>query len=136
MDKIVQYVVVRSDLGGVLKWPLGAVIAQCCHATTAIAHLFCNDPVTQTYFADLNNMHKVVLKVCRCRYLYKNNLILKIYTQVDNEEELLQLSQTLNEADIKHKMWIEQPEEIPTCIALKPYKKQDVQKYLRKYKMY
>lgn len=56
--------------------------------------------------------------------------------QVDNEEALRTLSQALEDAQILHKMWIEMPENIPTCIALKPYKKQDVQKYLKKYKMY
>lgn len=71
MDKIVQYVIVRSDLGGALKWPLGAVIAQCCHATTAVGHTFRDDLVTQEYFADLNNMHKVVLKVDFICLLFK-----------------------------------------------------------------
>lgn len=33
MSNIVQYIIVRSDLRSNLGWPLGAVIAQCCHAT-------------------------------------------------------------------------------------------------------
>lgn len=31
-DPLVQYVVVRRDLTAVLQWPLGAVVAQACHA--------------------------------------------------------------------------------------------------------
>lgn len=61
--KLVQYVVVRSDLIHTMSWPLGAVITQACHATTAAIHLFYSDPDTQEYLADLDNMHKVVLEV-------------------------------------------------------------------------
>lgn len=63
MTGIVQYVVVRGDLLKSMKWPVGAVIAQACHACTAVTHLFYNDEYTQTYLADLDNMHKVVLEV-------------------------------------------------------------------------
>lgn len=63
MSKLVQYVVVRSDLSKSMQWPLGAVIAQSCHACTAVIHNFYNDEYTQKYLADLDNMHKVVLEV-------------------------------------------------------------------------
>lgn len=42
----------------------------------------------------------------------------------------------LEENKIIHKVWIEQPENLATCVALKPYKKLDVKKYLSKYKLY
>lgn len=38
-------------------------MAQACHACTAVTHLFYNDPYTQEYLADLDNMHKIVLEV-------------------------------------------------------------------------
>ena len=60
---IVQYVVVRSDLLHALKWPTGALIAQTCHACSAALHVYRDDPNTIQYFADLDNMHKVVLEV-------------------------------------------------------------------------
>ena len=60
---MVQYVVVRGDLLHVLKWPTGAVIAQACHACSAVVHLFREDPNTQRYMSDIDNMHKVVLEV-------------------------------------------------------------------------
>ena len=63
MSGIVQYVVVRGDLARTMGWPLGAVIAQACHACTAVIHLCYNDAHTQAYLADLDNMHKVVLEV-------------------------------------------------------------------------
>lgn len=63
MSTLIQYIILRGDLATTLSWPLGAIIAQCCHATTAISHIHKDDPVSQAYFADLDNMHKVVLKV-------------------------------------------------------------------------
>ena len=60
---LVQYVVVRRDLVKVLKWPTGALIAQACHACTAVIHMFYQDENTKQYLADLDRMHKVILEV-------------------------------------------------------------------------
>lgn len=59
--KLVQYVAVRGDL--VKDWPLGAIVAQACHASTAVLHMYREDPFTVEYLSDLDRMHKVVLKV-------------------------------------------------------------------------
>lgn len=114
---IVQYVVVRSDLLKELGWPVGAIIAQACHAVTAVTHLFHSDEYTQKYLDDIDNMHKVVL-------------------EATNEESILKLRDKLVEADVKHKLWIEQPENIPTCLVVKPYPKEEVQKYFKKFKLF
>lgn len=63
MANIIQYVIVNKEIISKLGWPLGAVIAQCCHATTAVGHLYKDDPEVKTYFGDVDNMHKVVLEV-------------------------------------------------------------------------
>ncbi|KAL1508925.1 hypothetical protein ABEB36_003744 [Hypothenemus hampei] len=117
MSTIVQYVVVRGDLLKELKWPIGALIAQACHAVTAVTHLYSEDEHTKSYLEDLNNMHKVVL-------------------EANNEDSIRDLSKALEENNIKHKMWIEQPENIPTCIAVKPYPKEEVQRYFKKFKLF
>ncbi|XP_066533725.1 putative peptidyl-tRNA hydrolase PTRHD1 [Hoplias malabaricus] len=114
---LVQYVVVRSDLIHSLSWPLGAVITQACHAATAVIHLHYSDPDTQLYLSDLDNMHKVVL-------------------QAPDEACLSTLSATLSEKGIAHKLWMEQPENIATCLALKPYPKQIVHPFLKKLKLF
>lgn len=114
---IVQYVVVRGDLLKQMEWPVGALIAQACHAVTAVTHLFYDDEHTQLYLKDLDNMHKVVL-------------------EAPNEESLKTLNSKLLEANIKHKLWIEQPENIPTCLVAKPYPKEEVQKYFKKFKLF
>lgn len=63
MANIVQYIIVNKDIITKLGWPLGAVIAQCCHATTAVGNQFKDDTEVKSYFDDIDNMHKVVLEV-------------------------------------------------------------------------
>ncbi|XP_026088697.1 putative peptidyl-tRNA hydrolase PTRHD1 [Carassius auratus] len=115
--RLVQYVIVRSDLIHTLSWPLGAVITQACHAATAAIHLHYSDSDTQEYLAELDSMHKVVL-------------------QAPDEASLSALASSLLEKDIAHKLWMEQPENIPTCLALKPYPKDAVQPFLKKFKLF
>lgn len=71
-SRLVQYVVVRSDLVHKLSWPLGAVITQACHAATAAIHLHYEDPDTQRYLAELDSMHKVVLGVSEAHVVSHN----------------------------------------------------------------
>ncbi|KAG7219627.1 hypothetical protein INR49_018941 [Caranx melampygus] len=112
-SRLVQYVVVRSDLVHKLSWPLGAVITQACHAATAAIHLHYSDPDTQRYLSELDSMHKA-----------------------PDDAALSALSENLTQAGVSHKLWIEQPENIPTCLALKPYPKETVQPLLRKFKLF
>ena len=60
-DPILQYVILRKDLWKELKWPLGSVVAQGCHAATAALWLSKDQKITQTYCAPVNidHMHKV-----------------------------------------------------------------------------
>lgn len=64
-DPLIQYAVIRNDLG----WPLGAIVSQGCHATNAaIAEgLRNNDAETQAYLSpeNLPHMHKCVLGILR-----------------------------------------------------------------------
>lgn len=74
MERIVQYVIVRGDLSKTLQWPIGAIIAQCCHATTAICYETKDDADTKEYFNDMDNMHKVVLEVIVLELMKLNKL--------------------------------------------------------------
>eukprot|EP00112_Aurelia_sp_Birch-Aquarium-sp1_P000842 Seg1080.5 transcript_id=Seg1080.5/GoldUCD/mRNA.D3Y31 product="putative peptidyl-tRNA hydrolase PTRHD1" protein_id=Seg1080.5/GoldUCD/D3Y31 len=116
-SRLVQYVVVRRDLLDSLSWPTGAVIAQACHACTAAIHLFYSEDSTKEYLSDLDSMHKVVL-------------------EAKDKESLMSLSKKLLENDVDYKLWIEQPEDFPTCIATKPYPKDEIQKFFKKFKLY
>ena len=60
---IVQYVVVRGDLLKTLKWPVGALITQGCHACSAVMHIYHDDANTVEYVKNLDSMHKIVLEV-------------------------------------------------------------------------
>ena len=116
-QQIVQYVIVRSDLIKTLSWPVGALIAQACHASTAAIHLYYHHEDTIAYLSDLDNMHKIVL-------------------EVKSEEELGKLGQKLTDSQIDHKMWVEQPENFPTCLAVRPYPKNEIQKFFKGLKLY
>ena len=61
--KLVQYVAIRRDLSSSLSWPAGAVIAQACHACTAVIVSYIDDPNTCEYTKELDRMHKVVVEV-------------------------------------------------------------------------
>lgn len=114
---VVQYIVLRGDLLTQLGWPVGALVAQACHACTAVTHLFHSDEHMSAYLSDLDNMRKVVL-------------------EAENEDSLRELSSKLNEGGVLHKLWIEQPENIATCIAVKPHPKDEIQKYFKKFKLF
>ena len=66
---LIQYIVLRRDLLTTLSWPVGAVIAQGCHASTAVLHLYRDHPHVVDYLSDLDHMHKVVLEVSWFSYL-------------------------------------------------------------------
>ena len=67
--------------------------------------LIFSDEDTQRYLSDLDNMHKVVL-------------------EVGGEADLVKVAEKLKEASVDHKLWVEQPENFPTCLAVKPYPKE------------
>ncbi|KAA6417696.1 MAG: peptidyl-tRNA hydrolase PTRHD1-like [Trebouxia sp. A1-2] len=117
-EDLVQYLVLRKDLWSSLKWPLGSIIAQACHASTAALWLSKDSPATTAYCAaeNLDHMHKVVL-------------------EVKGEQQLHTLSNRLTEQKVAHKLWIEQPENFPTCLATAPCSKAEVQQHFKKFQL-
>ncbi|KAG5403027.1 hypothetical protein IGI04_009146 [Brassica rapa subsp. trilocularis] len=115
-DVVVQYVVLRRDL--IDSWPLGSVVTQGCHASVAAIWSFKDDPVTLRYCdpQHIDSMHKVTL-------------------EVKGETQMLNLSEKLKSGGISHKVWMEQPENVPTCIATKPYLKSQVSPFFKKLKL-
>ncbi|KAK9052850.1 hypothetical protein SSX86_029480 [Deinandra increscens subsp. villosa] len=115
-DVLVQYVVLRRDL--IDTWPLGSVVTQGCHASVAAIWSHKDDPHTMDYCspANLDSMHKVTL-------------------EVKGEVQLKNLSEKLTSNNIAHKLWIEQPENYPTCLASKPYPKSVVSAFFKKLKL-
>lgn len=67
---------------------------------------------------------------------YKHEVnVLQVVLGVDNETKLRQLSEKLKEGAVDHKLWVEQPENTPTCLVTKPYVKQDISRYFKKLKL-
>lgn len=101
-----------------LSWPLGSVVAQACHASTAALWNSRSDAATGEYCApdNLDHMHKVVL-------------------EVKGETQLRNLAAKLVEAGVPHKLWVEQPEDFPTCLATQPARKSQVAHHFKKLKL-
>ncbi|KAJ6732148.1 PEPTIDYL-TRNA HYDROLASE PTRHD1-RELATED [Salix purpurea] len=115
-EVLVQYVVLRRDL--IDTWPMGSVVTQGCHASVSSIWSHKEDPHTLQYCSpeNIDSMHKVTL-------------------EVKGEPQILNLSEKLKAGGIAHKLWIEQPENIPTCLATKPYPRSVVALYFKKLKL-
>ncbi|OEL24034.1 putative peptidyl-tRNA hydrolase PTRHD1 [Dichanthelium oligosanthes] len=120
VDVLVQYVVLRRDLAD--AWPLGSVVAQGCHAAVAAMWAHRDHPDTAAYCAsdNLDRMHKACSTVT---------------LEVKGETQLKNLAEKLQKAGVRHKLWIEQPENIPTCIATAPCPKSQVSSFFKKLKL-
>ncbi|NXN12728.1 PTRD1 hydrolase, partial [Indicator maculatus] len=114
---LVQYVVLRGDLARPpLSWPLGAVVAQGCHAALAASHAHRQHPDTRAYLELGGAMRTVVL-------------------EAPDEAALTLLAETLKQHSIDHEVWTEQPDNMTTCLALRPYPKEQVHQHLKKLKL-
>ncbi|NXW52002.1 PTRD1 hydrolase, partial [Nyctiprogne leucopyga] len=114
---LVQYVVLRGDLARPPRsWPLGAVVAQGCHAALAAAHAHRQHPDT-------------------CAYLEMGGAMRTVVLEAPDEAALTTLAETLKQHSIDHHVWTEQPENVATCLALRPYPKDQVHQYLKKFKL-
>ncbi|KAI0790591.1 peptidyl-tRNA hydrolase II [Abortiporus biennis] len=92
-------IVVRRDLLDAEGWGTGPLMAQVAHATAAILHETRELTDTQLYLEDLKNMRKT-----------------------SDEKSLQRLGELLQKCSppVPYHLWIEQPENIPTCIAIAP----------------
>uniref|UniRef100_A0A0D3FZV4 peptidyl-tRNA hydrolase n=1 Tax=Oryza barthii TaxID=65489 RepID=A0A0D3FZV4_9ORYZ len=115
-DVVVQYVVLRRDLAD--AWPLGSVVAQGCHAAVAAVWAHRDHPDTAAYCGpdNLDRMHKAF----SCEAGFNSCLWNSVTLEVKGETQLKNLAEKLEAAGVRHKVWIEQPENIPTCIATAP----------------
>ncbi|XP_050215802.1 uncharacterized protein LOC126666927 [Mercurialis annua] len=115
-DVLVQYVVLRRDL--IDTWPTGSIVTQGCHASVSAIWENKEDDHTLEYCSPqkIDSMHKVTL-------------------EVKGEVQMRNLCEKLSAQGIVHKLWIEQPENIPTCLATKPYPKSAVALFFKKLKL-
>ncbi|SBS85496.1 peptidyl-tRNA hydrolase PTRHD1, putative [Plasmodium ovale curtisi] len=85
------------------------------HSIAVIAENF-DDQVVKEYVSpeNINNMHKVILKI-------------------DDTNELKNLASILDKESMKYRIWTEYPDNVMTALAVKPYYKITVKNYFKKY---
>ena len=121
-DTIIQYIVIRKDLmDPPYSYAIGSIVSQGSHSSVAVISesILAQDEITLKYVNPnaSSQMHTIVL-------------------ECPNEKQLLSLKDSLEQAQLKYKLWIEQPENIPTAIALKPYYRSIVAKFVKKFKLF
>mmetsp|Transcript_480 Transcript_480/g.1274 ORF Transcript_480/g.1274 Transcript_480/m.1274 type:complete len:99 (-) Transcript_480:200-496(-) len=87
-----------------------------CHASVAAIWETKDDPLTVAYVGQIERMHKVVL-------------------EVKDQADLEKVAAKLTTAGIVYHLWIEQPEGYPTCLATKPYLKEDAPSALKRLRL-
>ena len=94
-----------------------AVVAAAACVAVLMSHLHDSDVQSYVSAAAATQMHKVVLSA-------------------KDDAELGEAADILSKAQIKHHVWIENPEKIRTCLAVKPYPRHIVQPLLRHLKLF
>ncbi|KAH8067676.1 aminoacyl-tRNA hydrolase [Aureococcus anophagefferens] len=114
-DPLIQYVVLRRDLQESEGWPLGALVAQGAHAAVAAVVESMGADDTRAYVAPeaLGSMTKAVL-------------------ELKGEPQLRALSEKLAADGRAHHLWVEQPENVATCLATAPGRKSALAPHFRK----
>lgn len=70
-----------------------------------------------------------------CRFNHLPHTLIsfpQVVLEIKSEQQLANLSQKLQQEGIQHKLWVEQPENYPTCLATKPYRKSQAAAHFRK----
>ncbi|KAJ9110751.1 hypothetical protein QFC20_002792 [Naganishia adeliensis] len=104
---LTMQIIIRRDLLDVENWPVGPLIAQGSHAATALMHLYKDHQAMRDYTEDWKHMRKAIL-------------------QTPTEVTIRNLSEALSKTvpPIEHHLWIEEPENVPTALAIIPNKRE------------
>lgn len=96
---------------------MSVVLAQGAHAAIAAVVKNLDKTKTQLYLDQLDTMHKVVLKA-------------------ESDEQLDELIANLKQSRVEHHVWLEQPENIRTCVATAPHDKALLSPLFRPFKLF
>ncbi|SPO22320.1 uncharacterized protein UTRI_00998 [Ustilago trichophora] len=132
---LVMQLIVDGESATTFNWPKGPWMAQSAHACIAAIQISSSSPSTIEYISPINlpTMHKVVLqtastgkskmtlhqlseKLTAARQAYEESLKSVEKEQEEKEEEG-------QEEFPKHYLWVEQPENVATCLAIAPNRK-------------
>ncbi|EIW65974.1 hypothetical protein TREMEDRAFT_19626, partial [Tremella mesenterica DSM 1558] len=105
---LVMQIILRRDLMTTHGWPLGPMMAQSAHAATAVLHVYRDHPNVKTYLEGEDGNGFLGMR--------------KVVMETVDEDSLRSLVSKLDSLSpkIPYHMWIEQPENIPTALALIP----------------
>eukprot|EP00435_Cladocopium_sp_Y103_P009055 s1577_g2.t1 len=110
-DPLAVFVVLRKDL----DWPTGALINQACHACTAMAWEARDDDQAVAYLSQ-----------------GVQGTMVKSTMGAKSQADLEDATKRLTEAGIPYKLWVEQPEDVPVCVATWPRPRSVLRKVLKK----
>ncbi|KAI9639115.1 uncharacterized protein MKK02DRAFT_39393 [Dioszegia hungarica] len=108
---LVMQIILRRDLLTEHGWPVGPLLAQSAHAATAVLHLHRDHPDVKRYLEGDDGRGWEVMR--------------KVTYEVPDEAALRGLGAKLDglTPKLSHHLWIEQPECIPTALAIIPNKR-------------
>ncbi|KZV63637.1 hypothetical protein PENSPDRAFT_657152 [Peniophora sp. CONT] len=116
---LIMQIVVRRDLLETANWGVGPLMAQVSHATAAVLHETRERIETIEYLSDLRNMHTVVLQVPSA------SAILALADKLSTLPAPAKGATTTAATLPPFHLWIEQPENEPSCLALAPSRRGD-----------
>ncbi|KAK0537704.1 hypothetical protein OC835_001676 [Tilletia horrida] len=120
---LVMQIIIDRSLTKAPEWSRGALIAQGAHAAIAIMTETAGEAATQAYVApaQLGSMHKVVLQSP------KTGTLAELSKKLDEAYKAASgdgaTHEVLGMSFPRHHLWVEQPEGIPTAIAIAPNRK-------------
>ncbi|PWN43030.1 hypothetical protein IE81DRAFT_322959 [Ceraceosorus guamensis] len=107
-------------------WPRGPLMSQAAHAAVAVISRSLDQSLTQAYISSttgaLESMHKIVLVTS------PKQTIRELSSKLDEARQAAaNAASTAGQEDTEHfplhHLWIEQPENIPTVLAIAPNRK-------------
>ena len=60
---------------------------------------------------------------------------MQVVLEIKGESQLRNLAEKLEGAGVPHKLWMEQPEDFPTCLATPPARKSEMGQHFKKLKL-
>ncbi|EPQ28420.1 uncharacterized protein PFL1_04247 [Pseudozyma flocculosa PF-1] len=118
---LVMQIIVDRELVKQPGWTRGPLMAQSAHAALAACHISSTSPNTTAYLGpeNLAHMHKIVLQTPSDNGKTTLTALSERLAQARKEWEATREGEEVP----LHYLWIEQPENIPTCLALAPNRK-------------
>ncbi|SPO21511.1 uncharacterized protein UTRI_00998_B [Ustilago trichophora] len=130
---LVMQLIVDGESASTLNWPKGPWMAQSAHASIAAIQISSSSPSTIEYIspANLPTMHKVVLqtastgksKMTLHELSAKLTAVREAYEESLKDEGKGDKEGDAEEEFPKHFLWVEQPENVATCLAIAPNRK-------------